>query len=157
MVTNLDPRKLHLEININLTDQESLLHRKYTLTHSDVTGELYLTIGREYDEKAISGWYNQLMRDEVLGEWLDEDGFALHIHLHVSDGLSFGPAKWRISIFKQHLPLVLEAICYGDRQFIGDHPKFQQAPCKIHFHAKQAKLDTVEVWGMVKDYSPSTL
>ena len=151
----LNPEKLHVDIEKNLNDQDPLLPRKYTLTHSDVTGDLFLTIGRDYDVDALSGWYIHLMRDEVLGEWLQEDRLALHIHLHVSGGLALGPPKWRESIFKQHLPLVLEAIAYGDRQFISDHDDFQQAPCKIHFHAKQAKLDKVEVWETINEYSPS--
>ena len=154
-MSRLDPGKLHVNFVTNLFYQGALLPRRYTLTHSDVTGDLFLTIGRKYDEKAISGWYTQVMRDEVLGEWLNEDRLALHIHLHVSGGLTFGPARWRESIFRQHLPLVLEAISYGDRQFISDHPVFQQAHYKIHFHAKQANLDKVEVWGTIKEYSLS--
>ena len=154
-MSQLDPGKLQVNIDKNLNDREVLLPRRYTLTHSDVTGDLFLTIGRIYDEKAISGWYTQVMRDEVLGEWLNEGSLGLHIHLHVSGGLTFGPAKWRESIFRQHLPLVLEAISYGDRQFISDHPKFQQAPYIIHFHAKQANLDKVELWGTIQEYAPS--
>ncbi|MGE8081491.1 staygreen family protein [Peribacillus loiseleuriae] len=39
--------------------------RKYTLTHSDVTGELFLSIGNHYDLPAI----NLKIRDEVLAKW----------------------------------------------------------------------------------------
>jgi hypothetical protein len=49
--------------------------RCYTLTHSDTTGELFLTIGPDFDRAQISGLYTRLMRDEVLAEWReDEDG-----------------------------------------------------------------------------------
>jgi hypothetical protein len=151
-MSHLNPDKLHVKLDGTLGAQENLLPRKYTLTHSDTTGDLFLTIGCEYDQDAISGWYTRLMRDEVLGEWLQEVGLALHIHLHVSGGLAFGPAPWRESIFKQHLPLVLEAICYGDRPFIVSHPAFQQAPIKVHFHAKQAELDKVDDYQTVRDF-----
>ena len=149
----VDPQKLHIVFDENLNDNEALLPRKYTLTHSDATGDLYLTIGREYDKQAISGWYNRLMRDEVLGEWLDEDRLALHIHLHVSGGFTFGPSKWRESIFKQHLPLVLEAICLGDHTFLKKYKACLHAPIRVHFHAKQLIMDHVEVWGTVRDHS----
>lgn len=136
-----------------LSDLKSPLSRKYTLTHSDVTGDLFLTIACKYDAEAISGMYSQLMRDEVLGEWVsDQDQLALHIHLHVSGGLAFGPAKWRESLFKKHLPLVLEAICYGDQQFILAHPGCQYAPILVHFHAKQVKLNKVEIWKTVNHH-----
>ena len=149
-MAHLNPEKLHVKID-GLNGTLDPLMRKYTLTHSDTTGELFLTIGREYDQDAISGWYTKLMRDEVLAEWADSEGLILHIHLHVSGGLVFGPAKWRESIFKSHLPLVLEAICTGDLDFIAEKEACMKAPIHVHFHARQAALDHVEVWGQVKD------
>ena len=150
-MAHIKPDQLHVKLEDNLLDTHDPLLRKYTLTHSDTTGDLFLTIGRGYDQEAISGWYTKLMRDEVLGEWIDVGELALYIHLHVSGGLVFGPAKWRESIFKSHLPLVLEAICTGDRDFIADSEDCQEAPIRVHFHARQADLDHVEVWGQVKD------
>ncbi len=144
--------KLHVKLAPELRGAEAKLPRCYTLTHSDLTGDLFLTIARTYDKKAISGWYTRLMRDEVLGEWQDQEGLSLHIHCHVSGGFVFGSAKWRESIFKQHLPLVLKAICNGDGEFFTDEPGFLQAPIKVHFHARQDALDRVEDKGQVQDY-----
>jgi hypothetical protein len=92
------------------------------------------------------------MRDEVLGEWKMGNPPTLHIHCHVSGGIVFGPAKWRDSIFKQHLPMVLEAICSGDRQFLFEHSEYLISPILVHFHARQRKLNRVEHQGIVKDY-----
>lgn len=144
------PEKLHVKL---LPEMEGVrLPRCYTLTHSDRTGDMFLTIARDYDHAAISGWYTHLMRDEVLGEWQDEEELSLHIHCHVSGGLVFGSAKWRESIFREHLPMVLEAICNGDGAFISEDPAFRQAPIKVHFHTTQDDLDCVEAWGMVQDF-----
>ena len=153
-MARLDPQKLHVKIDKTFQTQDQFVPRKYTLTHSDVTGELFLTIGKNYDHEAKSGWYKKLMRDEVLGEWINRDEVELHIHLHVSGGLVLGLAKWRESIFKSHLPLVLEAICYGDRAFLQGRENCLQAPILVHFHAKQTDLDHIEQWGSVKDYLP---
>lgn len=153
-MSRLDPQKLHVKIDKAFQTQDKLVPRKYTLTHSDVTGDLFLTIDRNYDQEAISGLYTNLMRDEVLGEWVDQDEIELHIHLHVSGGLVLGPAKWRESIFMEHLPLVLEAICYGDRAFLKGRENCLRAPILVHFHAKQADLDHVTHWGSVMDYLP---
>ena len=61
-----NPNKLKViyrqEINKKLLETP----RKYTLTHSDKTANLFLTIGKTYDYKSIN--YN--MRDEVFGEEL---------------------------------------------------------------------------------------
>ncbi len=148
-MSEFKPEKLHVDYRQAIKDHPSPLLRRYTLTHSDRTGDLFLTIDRDFDHQQISGWYTKLMRDEVLGEWKNENGLNLHIHVHVSGGLVLGPAKWRDSIFKQHLPMTLKAICYGDHAFISQHP---HAPIMIHFQARQKELNRVETWGTVEDY-----
>ena len=69
------------------------LPRGYTLTHSDQTGDLFLTIAESYNLAQISGWYPKLMRDEVLGEWQVGEAPGLYLHCHVSGALVLGPAR----------------------------------------------------------------
>jgi hypothetical protein len=78
----------------------------------------------------------------------------LHLHCHVSGGFVLGSAKWRDAIFRQHIPLVLDAVCYGDRVFLKANPNLHPSQILIHFHAKQSTLDRVEDWGIVVDYLP---
>jgi hypothetical protein len=127
--------------------------RAYTLTHSDITGDLFLTIGPDHNKTQISGLYTRLMRDEVLADW-SEDGerLALHVRCHVSGGLTLGTAKVRLAIFRHEMPLVLEALRYGDRRFFEAHPSLDQAPVWVHFHARQRRHDTTERWGIPADY-----
>jgi hypothetical protein len=128
--------------------------RCYTLTHSDQTGELYLTIGAAYDRAQVNGWYTRFMRDEVLAEWREEEaGLALHVHCHVSGGLVVGTAHWRDAIFRHELPLVLEAFRYGDRALYATHPALDAAPVWVHFHSTRAAYDRVEQWGTPSDYA----
>lgn len=151
-MSTLDPQKLHVSFDDSLAEQIALIPRCYTLTHSDITGDLFLKIARKYDMEAISGWYTKLMRDEVLGEWQEEGRPSLHIHCHVNGGPVFGPAKWRDSIFRQHVPMALQAICSGDKPFITGKIRLHTAPVMVHFHAKQEALNRIEEWGKVKDY-----
>lgn len=153
-MSNFNPQKLHVQFSEGMQNPSQSLPRCYTLTHSDRTGDLFLTIAPSYDRDQISGWYTKLMRDEVLGEWQTEDQPSLHLHCHVSGGVVLGPAKWRDAIFKQHLPQVLDAVCYGDQDFFNGNPDLQVAPIFVHFHAKQAALDRIERWGQVQDYLP---
>ena len=52
-----------------------LTPRRYTLTHSDSTDDLFLTIAPEVNQRQVSSWYTRLMRDEVVAEWQEsEDG-----------------------------------------------------------------------------------
>jgi hypothetical protein len=83
--------------------------RRYTLTHNDLTGQLWLTVGPEFNSVQISGFYTRLLRDEVIAEWKSEVSGApsLHLFCHVS-----GEEKWlappilRNYIFRREMPLV---------------------------------------------------
>ena len=126
--------------------------RCYTLTHSDRTGDLFLTVGPEYDKKQIRGLYTRLMRDEVVAEWREgEEGSELHVHCEVGRGL--GSAKMRENIFRRELDLVLEAFRYGDREFFEKHPILDSARILVHFHARKKINDKVEEWGRPENYS----
>jgi hypothetical protein len=152
-MSRLQPGKLHVQRSAGPVSEEPVIPRRYTLTHSDTSGDLHLTIGRAYDAKQISGWYTRLMRDEVLAEWRDEgDGAALHVYCHVSGGLVFGPAGWRDAIFRSELPLVLEAFRHGDRQLFEVHPELDHAPIEIHFHSHRWHYRRKERWGTPADY-----
>jgi len=92
-MNRLNPQKLHANYLLGVKPETPILPRRYTLTNSDVTGNLYLTIGSNYNLKQISGWYTRFMRDEVLAERKDnKEGPSLHVYCHVSGGLVFGRA-----------------------------------------------------------------
>lgn len=151
-MSEFDPKKLHTKFSPCLPSLKSVIPRKYTLTHSDFTGDLFLSVGPEYDFNEINKFYTKLMRDEVLSEWIYDLNYHLITHCHVSGGFVFGPAKWRNSIFKHHLPMALSAICFGDREFITDQEDLQNAAVLVHFHARQKALERIETWGKVSDY-----
>lgn len=153
----LKPENLHIHFADGATDVEPITPRRYTLTHSDATGDLFLTLGPDYDRQQLGEWQVRLMRDEVLAEWRDdEDGPGLHVHCHVSGALSFGPAGWRYAIFRRELPLALEALCFGDQRLFETQPYLKRAPVWIHFHAKQPRYNRTERWGTVADYLSQT-
>lgn len=150
----LRPDRLHVTFIQDADSQGPVVPRRYTLTHSDLTGDLFLTIGLEYNEKQFSGLYTRLMRDEVLAEWQEQDDTpALHVHCHVSGGaLTLGPAAMRLKIFERELPLVLEALRFGDRGLFEAHPELDHKSIIVHFHARQLRYDRVESWGVPADY-----
>jgi hypothetical protein len=152
-MSRLRPEKLHVSLAQGVTAEGPISPRRYTLTHSDTTGDLYLTIGSAFDRAQISGWYTRLMRDEVLAAWQqDEEGPSLHVTCHISGGLTFGTAGWRYAIFQHELPLVLEAFRYGDRKLFEAHPALDQAPIWIHFRSSRRRYRRTERWGTPSDY-----
>lgn len=152
----LNPNKLHVSRSSGTPPDQWQIPRRYTLTHSDRTGELFLTIGLSYNESQIGGWYTRLMRDEVLAEWQEDSGGKpiLHIYCHVSGGLIIGSASWRYDIFQKHLRQVIEAFRYGDRRLFEIAPELDQAQILVHFRAKEKEYRRVENWGTIGQYAP---
>ena len=149
----LNPEKLHVTYLSGASPEILLLPRRYTLTHSDRTGELFLSIGGQFDIKQISKLYTRLMRDEVLAELCYEgDNLLFRVYCHVSGGFVVGGAKWRYDIFRTELPLVLEAIRYGDRTIFQINPDLDQIPVHIHFQSSNPRYNKVERWGIMADY-----
>ncbi len=149
----LNPEKLHVTYLTGTTPENLVLPRLYTLTHSDRTGELFLTIGGQYDKQQISKLYTRLMRDEVLAELADDgDRPVFKVYCHVSGGLIIGTAKWRYNIFHSELPLVLEAIRYGDRTLFEKNLQLDNTPVLIHFQSSNSRFNKDENWGVMADY-----
>lgn len=153
-MTRLQTEKLHVSLVEGAGIEGPIVPRRYTLTHSDATGDLFLTIAPDYDRKQISGAYTRLMRDEVLAEWVQEGGVpVLNVHCHVSGGIVVGTPGMRYGIFRRELPLVFEAFRYGDRHLFEAHPDLDGAAIRVHFHARQAQYNKAEDWGMPRDYA----
>ena len=138
----------------DLSDTDSSVERrKYTLTHSDASGQLFLTIGKAFDRDKLCGWQTRFMRDEVLAEWKGNEGQpVLVVHCHVSGGVVFGWASMRYRIFCQELPLALKAILYGDRTLFQSRPGLKNCRIKVHFHAARRRYNLVEDWGSCGRY-----
>lgn len=150
----LNEDKLHVSFLAGTSARGLNLPRRYTLTHSDITGNLFLSIGADYNTRQISKMHTRLMRDEVLAE-LVRDGARLqmNVYCHVSGGFVIGPARWRSEILHSELPLALEAIRHGDRTLFEDDLQLDGTPVYVHFKSVNARFNSVEPWGIMGDYS----
>ncbi len=152
IMRRLNPRKLSVRFISPTNEKNPLYPRAYTLTHSDRTGNLFLTIGPDYDRKQIRGWYTRLMRDEVLANWTENlENPELHVHCEVGRGI--GSSGFREAIFRRELDLVLETIRYGDRKIFEKVSILDDATVLVHFNARRKEDNKVEEWGKMKDYS----
>jgi hypothetical protein len=152
-MTNLNPNKLFVTNSLGSGGTEDFLPRWYTLTHSDRTGDLFLTIDREADENQIAGLYTRLMRDEVVAEWKEgsEGDLELHVYVHVSGGFVFGTAGMRDSILRRHMPMVLEAFSYAESDAINRDPALKRAIVRVHYQSHRKKFNRIEDYGHFGD------
>jgi len=151
-MVELNPEKLHVVYKDSVEADKLVLPRKYTLTHSDSTGDLFLTIGAEYDYKQISSFYTRFMRDEVLAEWQKKSNhYELHFYLHVSGSFCFGWAGLRDRIFRNHLPLVFQVIRQGDKTIFEKLSEIKDSKIIVHFQSNRKKYNKVEDFGQFKE------
>ena len=143
-----DASRLHVTFEEGTRPDGPLTPRQYTLTHSDRTGDLYLTIGSDYDNHALRTLQVRLERDEVLGEWVPAaDEPRLDLHMTAQGGLPiFGTGAMRCNIFRRYRAMVLEALGHGDRVFAGAHPELDGAPIIARFHWRRGRVES-EPWG----------
>lgn len=147
-MSRLNPEKLTVEYREGVTETEPIIPRRYTLTHSDITAELFLTIAPEFAFDEVTA-----MRDEVLGEWLMiRETIGYYVYLYVDGQQGRKMAGIRDYIFRRELPLALEAIRYGDRKFFEANPDLKQSRIIVYFVSSYPEYNKVESWGTFADY-----
>ncbi|UII54147.1 staygreen family protein [Cytobacillus spongiae] len=149
-MTNFDSNLLTVTYLPPATPFHPVEGRKYTLTHSDTTGELYLSIGIRYDMKAV----NPQFRDEVVAEWTPKMGqYILNGTVYVSGGeFDEKYAKIRYMIFKRELDLALTAMVYGDRSFYLHYPWLLDSPIFIQFSSVYPQFNQLLYFGTPRKY-----
>lgn len=139
-------------VNVEYRDQINAIRpvrgRKYTMTHSDNTGELFVTIGRKFAEDKIDD-----IRDEVLMTFMLRDKQLILYGEVLVDGEGVqGRSKFRYDIFTREMPLALKAIRYADRRLFQKYPNLDDIPIEIHFRSENPEYNKVHSYGTMKDY-----
>lgn len=150
-MSKFNPEKLSVEYRNGVTATGPIIPRNYTLTHSDFTGELFLTIGTQFAWDKV----NPDMRDEVLGEWkTNENCLYYNVYLFIDQGEhDLTVATIRNEIFRRELPLALTAIRYGDRFLFDLYPNLDYALIIVNFISTHPQFARQESWGTFKNYS----
>lgn len=144
-MSTFNPERLRVEYRDGVSATQPIIPRKHTLTHSDFTGKLFLTIGTQFAWDKV----NTDMRDEVLGEW-KMDGEYLYYNVYVflnKEEHDLDAAIKRNEIFRRELPLALTAIRYGDRVLFDHYPYLDCALIIVYFMSSYPQLYKIENWG----------
>jgi hypothetical protein len=149
-VSKFKPEKLKVTFIPPATAFVPIDGRKYTLTHSDITGELFLSIGNVYDYQAI----NYEMRDEVLADWITINGeYLLYGKVYISNGeYDRNMSRIRYMIFKKELDLALTAMIYGDRSFFTYYLWLLDAPIYVQFSSVYPEFNQIAYYGTPRTY-----
>lgn len=144
----LDPQKVLVQYRDIIRPYEPIKNRKYTITHSDITAELFVFIGENYAEDQITK-----MRDEVRVAWnKNEKGFTLMGTVVVSGKGVEGNAFIRNKIFYNEMPTALQALRQADRFLFDKDPNLDTAPVFIHFISDNHIYDKIYNFGVIGEY-----
>ncbi|AMO84194.1 Staygreen protein [Solibacillus isronensis B3W22] len=152
-MNKFNPERLSVEYRDGVTATDPVISRHHTLTHSDDTGELFLTIGTQFAWDKV----NNDMRDEVIGEW-KTNGHCIYYNAYVmvnKEGQDFNTAMRRYEVFRRELPLALTAIRYGDRFLFNVYPALDNGLIIVNFISTYPQLYKQEIFGTFSSFSNS--
>ena len=75
------------------------------------------------------------------------------MRLYVDNG-EYSPevTATRNYIFRRELPLALDSIRYGDKDFFAAHPELNYTPIIVYFSSTNSQYNKIENWGPFSDY-----
>ena len=146
-----NPERLAVEYRNGVTATEPIIPRNHTLTHSDFTGELFLTIGTQFAWDKV----NTDSRDEVLGKWtVYGNCLYYNVYLYIDkEEHDLNAAISRNDIFRRELPLALTAIRYGDRFLFDRYPYLDYVVIIVNFISTYPQLSKQESWGTFSNFA----
>lgn len=150
-MSSFNPEKLSVTFIPSANSFRPIEGRKYTLTHSDLTGELFLDVGLLFNYEKV----NAVMRDEVLAEWQKSSGNQLYLFGKAYvDGGEFNKemAGVRFGIFKKEMNTALKGIVYGDLIFFSNYPTLLDAPIYIYFESEYPEYKQILYYGTPQHY-----
>lgn len=144
----LNPQKIFVQYRDIIKPYDPVIDRKYTITHSDTTAELFVFVAEYYADDQITK-----MRDEVRISWeQNKEGLAL-IGCVIVDGRGVqGNASIRNTVFYNQMPTALQALRNGDRFLFDKYPCLDNTPVFIYFMSSTPAYNKIYNFGVIGTY-----
>lgn len=144
----LNPEKVFVQYRDIMKPYEPVMGRKYTITHSDITAELFVFVAENYAEDQITR-----MHDEVKIDWEENNKELALIGSVIVDGKDvMGNAYIRNKIFYNEMPTALQALRQADRFLFDQNPDFDNTRVFIHFISENPAYDKIYNFGVIGNY-----
>lgn len=148
-MTDFHPKKLKVRFILPASPTEPLNGRKYTITHSDDSGQLFLDIGTDFNYEAMSA----NSRVEIMTEWQIDWQYRLTGRVYVDLGdCTIDEAQIRFNDFQKSIAKALQGIAFGDRLFLSNYPLLLDAPIYIYFESNYQEFKQLYYYGTLKQY-----
>ena len=144
----LNPQKVFVQYRNAMTPYNPIIERKYTITHSDTTAELFVFVSNSFAEDQTTN-----MHDEVRIAWQQNKNKLVLMGSVLVDGIGvIGKAEIRNKIFQGEMPTALQALRQADRFLFDENPTLDNTPVLIHFVSSKSSYDKIYSFGYIGDY-----
>lgn len=144
----INPKKVFVQYRDIMKPYAPVLNRKYTITHSDKTADLFVFVAQSYAEDQVTK-----MRDEVRVSWeKTEKGIVLIGSVTVDAKGILGNSNIRNKIFYKEMPTALQALYQADRFLFNKEPYLDNTPVKIHFISSNPIYNKTYDFGVIGNY-----
>lgn len=141
-------QKVFVQYRDSMKPYEPVGCRKYTITHSDTTAELFVFVAESYADDQITR-----MRDEVRVAWEQYKNGLVLIGSVLIDGEGIvGNAHIRNNVFYNEMPTALQALRQADRFLFDKRPALDKTPVLIHFISSNPAYDKTYDFGVIGIY-----
>lgn len=140
--------RVNVEYRDGVTETKPIEGRKYTMTHSDDTAELYVTVGKSYAKDKIGP-----LRDEVLLEFQQQDDQLQLIGAVLIDAEHMNwDSEKRNQIFLREMSTALKAIRYADNTLFEQNPMLDEIPIYLWFQSTKEEYNQLYDFGTMREY-----
>ncbi len=144
----MNPSKVFIQYRDRMKPYGPVMNRLYTITHSDITAELFVFIAENFAEDQVTS-----ERDEVRISWIHtEKGLMLRGYVLVDNQELKGNSFKRNKIFYEEMPVALQALRQADRFLFDRHPYLDRTPIMIQFISAYPIYDKTYHFGVIGDY-----
>ena len=144
----LNPQKVFVQYRDIMKPYEPVISRKYTITHSDTTAELFVFVAENYAEDQVTK-----MHDEVRIAWEQtQKGLVLFGSVIVDGKDVRGNSYIRNKIVYNEMPTALQALRQADRFLFDKEPALDNTPVFIHFISSNPEYDKTYNFKVIGNY-----
>lgn len=145
---DLSPQKVFAQYREPMRPDHPVMGRKYTITHSDTTAELFVFMADDYAQDQVTR-----MRDEVRIAWEPAEKGVFLLGSVVVEGKGvMGSPQIRNAIFLKEMPTALQAMRQADRFLFDKYPSLDGAQVLIHFVSSNPTYDKTYDFGAIGSY-----
>ena len=148
-MSEMNFQKVFVQYRDFITPYDPVLNRKYTITHSDITADLFVTIASSYANDQVTE-----MQDDVKIGWEQTNQGLLLLGWVFIDGAgAFYNPEMRNHVFYSEMSKALMALRHADRFLFHAYPNINSTPVFFHFVSDNPAYDKIYNFGHIGSYA----